>query len=83
MSSIVMIVESPIRTMLKMEMNKKIEFNPIMSDVNSDGSVRYHRYDVPFFNYGFLPQTWDDPFQSDAFGYYGDNDPLDVIEMVI
>jgi len=40
--------------------------------------------DLPF-NYGFIPQTWEDPNQpsrhADASGLKGDNDPLDVVEI--
>ena len=25
------------------------------------GKMRYYTYGVPGFNYGMLPQTWDDP----------------------
>lgn len=32
------------------------------------------------WNYGALPQTWDDPNQMDE-GFRGDNDPLDVLEL--
>ena len=36
-----------------------------------------------FFNYGCLPQTWEDPtfVHPDAEGCRGDNDPLDVCEI--
>jgi inorganic pyrophosphatase len=34
------------------------------------------------FNYGFFPQTWEDPEHTDAdTGCRGDNDPLDVVEV--
>jgi inorganic pyrophosphatase len=34
------------------------------------------------FNYGFFPQTWEDPEHVDAdTGCRGDNDPLDVVEV--
>lgn len=36
---------------------------------------------MPFFNYGLLPQTWEDPSLKSPEGYGGDNDPLDVIEV--
>ena len=36
---------------------------------------------MPFFNYGLLPQTWEDPNLISAEGYGGDKDPLDVIEI--
>ena len=43
----------------KMEMSKEKMGNPIVQDVK-DGKPRYYTYGVPFFNYGFLPQTWED-----------------------
>ena len=52
----------------------------IMQDSNKDGSTRYYTYGVPFFNYGLLPQTWEDPSLL-RNGYGGDNDPLDVMEI--
>lgn len=39
--------------------------NPIMQDTK-DGKPRYYTYGVPFFNYGLLPQTWEDPTHADA-----------------
>ena len=34
------------------------------------------------FNYGYFPQTWEDPEHVDAdTGCHGDNDPLDVVEV--
>ena len=34
-----------------------------------------------FFNYGAIPQTWEDPAVKSSQGYGGDNDPLDMIEL--
>lgn len=48
------------RQTAKMEVMKDVEFNPIMQD-ESKGKPRYYTYGVPFFNYGLLPQTWEDP----------------------
>lgn len=44
----------------KMEVMKDVPFNPIMQD-ESKGKPRYYTYGVPFFNYGLIPQTWEDP----------------------
>lgn len=55
------IVEIPMYQTAKMEVMKDVEFNPIMQD-ESKGKPRYYTYGVPFFNYGLLPQTWEDPF---------------------
>jgi 3'-phosphoadenosine 5'-phosphosulfate synthase len=66
----------------KMEVQKTIKFNPIKQDTNKDGSPRYYTYGVPFFNYGFVPQTWEDPDQKSVrTGLGADNDPLDIMEV--
>ena len=77
---VTMVVEIPMYTTAKMELQKDIYMNPIKQDLNDDGSVRYYKYGNPQFNYGFLPQTWEDP---DVIlnGYGGDDDPLDAIEL--
>lgn len=74
-------VEIPALTSAKLEVNKEVKGNPIMQDTNKDGSPRYFSYGAPFFNYGLLPQTWEDNEHSNDDGYYGDNDPLDVVEV--
>jgi 3'-phosphoadenosine 5'-phosphosulfate synthase len=76
-----MVTEIPMHHTPKMEIQKHIPNNPIMQDTNKDGSSRYYTYGVPFFNYGLIPQTWEDPDLKTAEGYGGDNDPLDVIEL--
>lgn len=78
------IVEIPRGTMAKMEMNKSIYKNPITQDHTTRGtskSPRYYLYGVPSFNYGFIPQTWEDPNLLNSKGNGGDNDPIDVIEI--
>mmetsp|Transcript_13168 Transcript_13168/g.20061 ORF Transcript_13168/g.20061 Transcript_13168/m.20061 type:complete len:1009 (+) Transcript_13168:60-3086(+) len=74
------VVEIPMYTTAKMEVSKEHYHNPIMQD-ESKGKPRYYNYGTPFFNYGLLPQTWEDPMVKDAFGNGGDNDPLDVMEI--
>jgi 3'-phosphoadenosine 5'-phosphosulfate synthase len=75
------IVEIPMYTTAKMEVSKTEPRNPIMQDTK-DGKPRYYSYGVPFFNYGLLPQTWEDPTHSDPdTGAKGDNDPIDAIEI--
>ena len=61
-------------------MQKKLPHNPIMQDTKK-GALRYYTYGASFFNYGMLPQTWEDPSKSNAAGFKGDNDPLDVMEI--
>ncbi|ETW09152.1 sulfate adenylyltransferase [Aphanomyces invadans] len=75
------VVEIEKGRMEKMEVNKRLPFNPIKQDVTKTNHTRYYLYGVPFFNYGMLPQTWEDPSMKDAAGHGGDNDPLDVIEI--
>lgn len=67
----------------KMECATKEKFNPIKQDVKK-GKLRYFTYgDLPF-NYGFIPQTWEDPDRKSAFtdcDTMGDGDPVDVVEI--
>jgi len=75
-----MVTEIPMYYTPKMELQKALPNNPIAQDTNKDGSARYYTYGVPFFNYGLVPQTWEDPNVKSATGHGGDNDPLDVME---
>ncbi len=75
------IVEIPMYMTAKMEVQKTKKGNVITQDTNKDGSPRYYTYGTPFFNYGLIPQTWEDPSLLSAQGYGGDNDPLDVMEI--
>lgn len=73
--------EIPKGTRAKMEVNTKEPFNPIKQDVKN-GALRFFKYgDIPF-NYGMLPQTWENPHKEHKdTGFVGDNDPLDVVEL--
>ena len=55
--------------------------NPIKQDIKK-GKLRFYPYNINW-NYGFLPQTWEDPGQKndDCGGVFGDNDPVDVVEI--
>ncbi len=69
----------------KFEISKKDSFNPIKQD-SKKGKVRFVKNLFPTkgypFNYGAIPQTWEDPRVKDKLcDAYGDNDPLDVIEI--
>ncbi len=75
------VTEIPLHMTAKMEVQKALPGNPIGQDSNSDGSPRYYTYGTPFFNYGLIPQTWEDPSLKDSLGNGGDNDPLDVMEI--
>ena len=54
---------------------------PIKQDTKK-GKLRDYPYNIPW-NYGMLPQTWEDPQHANAAldGVKGDNDPLDVVEI--
>jgi inorganic pyrophosphatase len=56
--------------------------NPIKQD-EKKGKLREFKKGDIFFNYGCLPQTWEDPthIHPDAEGCRGDNDPVDVCEI--
>lgn len=75
------VVEIPMFSTAKMEVMKEEPDNPIMQDTK-DNAPRYYSYGVPFFNYGLLPQTWEDINHVDPeTGAKGDGDPIDVIEI--
>jgi 3'-phosphoadenosine 5'-phosphosulfate synthase len=76
-----LVTEIPLLMAAKMEVQKALPGNPIAQDSNADGSPRYYTYGTPFFNYGYIPQTWEDPALKDSLGNGGDNDPLDVMEI--
>jgi 3'-phosphoadenosine 5'-phosphosulfate synthase len=76
-----LVTEIPLRMTAKMEVQKGLPGNPIGQDSNKDGSPRYYTYGTTFFNYGYIPQTWEDPNLKDSLGNGGDNDPLDVMEV--
>lgn len=68
-----------------MEITKKEPLNPVKQDIKN-GSLRYVRNSFPYkgyiWNYGAIPQTWEDPNHLDeATGAKGDNDPIDIIEI--
>ncbi|XP_066961744.1 uncharacterized protein Nurf-38 isoform X1 [Macrobrachium rosenbergii] len=80
-----MVVEVPRWTNAKMEIATKDPLNPIKQDVKK-GKLRYVANVFPhhgyIWNYGALPQTWEDPsHQDEATGCKGDNDPIDVCEI--
>jgi len=80
-----MVVEIPRWTNAKMEINLKETLNPIKQDVKK-GKVRFVANCFPhhgyIWNYGALPQTWEDPGHVDeATGCKGDNDPIDALEI--
>jgi len=80
-TTINLVTEISMYATAKMEVQKERQGNPIKQDVNNDGSPRYYTYGTPFFNYGLIPQTWEDPSVISVAGNGGDNDPLDVMEL--
>eukprot|EP00923_Selenidium_pygospionis_P004900 GHVN01008157.1.p1 GENE.GHVN01008157.1~~GHVN01008157.1.p1 ORF type:complete len:426 (+),score=84.81 GHVN01008157.1:118-1278(+) len=89
-----MVVEISKMSKAKMEIQSKVKMNPIAQDKNKDGSPRWYHGPI-FWNYGALPQTWEDPhlpasggdtstpdeINVGVDGLKGDNDPLDVVEV--
>ncbi|KAL6580885.1 Soluble inorganic pyrophosphatase 6, chloroplastic [Orobanche minor] len=75
------IVEIPKESSAKMEVATDELFTPIKQDTKK-GKLRYYPYNINW-NYGLLPQTWEDPsFANDEVeGAFGDNDPVDVVEI--
>ncbi|XP_010527173.1 PREDICTED: soluble inorganic pyrophosphatase 6, chloroplastic-like [Tarenaya hassleriana] len=75
------IVEIPKESSAKMEVATDEPFTPIKQDTKK-GKLRYYPYNINW-NYGLLPQTWEDPSHanSEVEGALGDNDPVDVVEI--
>ena len=70
------------RTNKKYEVATKEEGNPIKQDEKKGKARLYHG--PIFWNYGCLPQTWEDPNHKGdeaVGGAFGDDDPLDVVEI--
>eukprot|EP00545_Synedropsis_sp_CCMP1620_P003458 CAMPEP_0119012414 /NCGR_PEP_ID=MMETSP1176-20130426/6712_1 /TAXON_ID=265551 /ORGANISM="Synedropsis recta cf, Strain CCMP1620" /LENGTH=270 /DNA_ID=CAMNT_0006965369 /DNA_START=83 /DNA_END=895 /DNA_ORIENTATION=- len=75
-----MVVEIPKMTCAKMEVSTKEEKNPIAQDVKK-GKLRDYHGPI-FWNYGCLPQTWEDPnVEHPELKVFGDDDPIDVVEI--
>merc|ERR1719388_699327 len=74
------IFEIPKNTKPKMEVATKEPKNPIAQDVKK-GKLRDYHGPI-FWNYGMLPQTWEDPnVEHHETKCAGDNDPVDVVEI--
>jgi inorganic pyrophosphatase len=75
-----MVVEIPKMTKAKMEVATKEEHNPIAQDIKKGVLRDYHG--PIFWNYGCLPQTWEDPNEEHPeLKVFGDDDPIDVVEI--
>ena len=71
-----------------MEVATDEEDNPVKQDVKVDkktGEEYLRHYQLqPCFNYGMIPQTWEDSSHKDReTDAFGDNDPLDFVEVSI
>jgi inorganic pyrophosphatase len=80
-----MVIEIPQGTLKKLEISKTETHNPILQDTKKNKLInqeylRYYKL-VPTFNYGFIPQTWENNTKKILADYFGDNDPLDIIEL--
>ncbi|XP_061573295.1 inorganic pyrophosphatase 2, mitochondrial [Cololabis saira] len=80
-----MVVEVPRWSNAKMEIATKEPLNPIKQDMKK-GKLRYVANIFPhkgyIWNYGALPQTWEDPGHEDKdTNCCGDNDPIDVCDI--
>ncbi|CAO3643490.1 unnamed protein product [Cunninghamella echinulata] len=80
-----MIVEVPRWTNAKVEIATNEKYNPIKQDIKK-GKLRFVRNCFPYkgyiWNYGALPQTWEDPtLMNHDTKAKGDNDPIDVCEI--
>jgi len=80
-----MVVEVPRWSNAKMEIATGEKLNPIKQDIKK-GKLRYVHNCFPhhgyLWNYGALPQTWEDPNHKDEHTQQiGDNDPIDVCEI--
>jgi len=75
-----MVTEIPKMTKPKMEIATKEQNNPIAQDTKKGALRDYHG--PIFWNYGYLPQTWEDPTVAHPqLNVFGDNDPVDVVEI--
>ncbi|XP_035254678.1 inorganic pyrophosphatase 2, mitochondrial [Anguilla anguilla] len=79
------VIEVPRWTNAKMEIATKDPLNPLKQDVKK-GRLRYVANVFPhkgyIWNYGAIPQTWEDPCHKDGdTGCCGDNDPIDICDI--
>ena len=80
-----MVVEVPRWSNAKMEISLKEKMNPIKQDIKK-GKLRFVANCFPhkgyIWNYGALPQTWEDPTHTDPDTQAkGDSDPVDICDI--
>lgn len=74
------VIEIPKMTKAKMEVATKEPGNPIAQDMKK-GKLRDYHGPI-FWNYGCLPQTWENPNEEHPeLKCFGDDDPIDVVEI--
>mmetsp|Transcript_19558 Transcript_19558/g.42475 ORF Transcript_19558/g.42475 Transcript_19558/m.42475 type:complete len:302 (-) Transcript_19558:99-1004(-) len=74
------VIEIPKMSKAKMEVATKEPNNPIAQDIKK-GKLRDYHGPI-FWNYGCLPQTWEDPnVEHPELKCFGDDDPIDVVEI--
>ena len=81
-----MFTEIPRLTTPKLEVATTEENNPILQDTRVDkksGATILRFYGKhTLFNYGMIPKTWENSKIKDKeTGCFGDNDPLDIVEL--
>ena len=75
------VCEIPKDTTAKMEVATDEKLTPIKQDTSDDNKLRDYPYSINW-NYGMLPQTWEDPTREHlTIKATGDNDPVDVVEI--
>ena len=76
------VIEIPKDTSHKLEMYKNENLNPIRYDLTKCGELRSYPYPIRW-NYGFIPQTWEDPsfINKDVEHLCGDDDPIDIVDI--
>jgi inorganic pyrophosphatase len=80
------VIEVSRHSIAKYEIATKEQFNPIKQDTRTNKTtgereLRYYAQ-FPLFNYGCLPQTWENSLEVDSiYPYKGDGDPLDIVEI--
>jgi len=75
------VIEIPKWTRKKFEIATGELYNPIKQDMNKEGELRNLDF-YQMFNYGALPQTWEDPHaHHHDTELRGDNDPIDCVEI--
>ena len=80
------VIEITRNTTAKMEVETTRKSNPVVQDQKKDkktGEKYLRHYGIePVFNYGMVPQTWENVHHEDkATGCFGDNDPLDIVDL--